>query len=76
MLTARGASHLIGVGEVTNLVLLAVGRATIGWQVFQIVCEIKNYVSIAANARTDDLDRAAGHRRPPLPPSESPLSWP
>ncbi|MEO6811366.1 MAG: hypothetical protein ABI353_19830 [Isosphaeraceae bacterium] len=62
VLTAWGASHLIGVGEIIDLILLAVGAVTIGWQIFQIAGEIKDYVSIAVNAETeDDLDRAAGH---------------
>jgi hypothetical protein len=62
VLAAWGASHLFGVGEAADLVLLGVGAFTIGWQAAGAVGDIADFVSIAARARTGlDLDRAATH---------------
>jgi hypothetical protein len=59
---AWGASHLIGVGEAADLILLGVGAVTIGSQVVGAARDITNFVSIAGRARTEsDLDRAATH---------------
>jgi hypothetical protein len=59
---AWGASHLIGVGEAADIVLLIVGAATIGWQAVRAARDIWDFVGIAVHAQTlPDLDRAADH---------------
>lgn len=53
-------SHLYGVGEIADLVMLVVALIAIGWQAFQVAGDIGSFLSIASTAKTeDDLDRAA-----------------
>ena len=62
VLTAWGASHLVGVGEAVDVVLIVGGAITLGWQAFAAGKDIGQFAYIAANARTSaDLDDAAGH---------------
>ncbi len=62
VLTAWGVSHLFGVGEIADGVLLIGGVLVLGWQAFEAGQEIGRFLSIAASAQTDaDLDRAAEH---------------
>ncbi len=62
VLTAWGASHLIGVGEAVDVVLVVGGAITLGWQAFGVGKDIGSFAYLAANAQTyADLDRAAGH---------------
>ncbi|MBI1833061.1 MAG: hypothetical protein HYR84_16600 [Planctomycetes bacterium] len=62
VLAAWGASHLIGVGEVVDIILLVVGVVTIGLQAIQAARDIGKFLTIAAHAKSDhDLDIAANH---------------
>jgi hypothetical protein len=62
VLTAWGASHLVGVGEAADVVLVIGGVLTLGWQAFGVGKDIGSFAYVAANAQTyADLDRAARH---------------
>jgi hypothetical protein len=62
VLAAWGASHLIGVGEVADVVLVGIGVVTMGTAAFGVGRDLGTYLSIAANAQIEaDLDRAAGY---------------
>jgi hypothetical protein len=62
VLAAWAASHLIGVGEVADFVVLLIGIGTIGWQAVGAARDLWNYVVIASEAKSDaDLDLAANH---------------
>lgn len=62
VLTAWGVSHLFGVGEIADGVLLIGGALVLGWQAFEAGQEIGRFLSIAANAQSDaDLELAATH---------------
>jgi hypothetical protein len=62
VLAAWGASHLIGVGEIVDVVLAGAGTVTLGWQVGQAGWDIGSFVSLAVNANsTADLEAAAHH---------------
>ena len=62
VLALWGISHLTGIGEIADLVLLLAGIVTIGWQVTQAAGDITDFVSIAVRAQSEaDLDRAASH---------------
>lgn len=62
VLTAWAASHLIGVGEAADIVVLLVGIGTIGWQAVGAARDLWNYVVIASEAKSDaDLNLAASH---------------
>lgn len=62
VLTAWGASHLVGVGEAVDVVLLAGGAVTLGWQVFAAGKDIGTFAYLAAHAQSyADLDEAANH---------------
>jgi hypothetical protein len=55
-------SHFFGVGEIVDIILLAVGFATLGLSVFSGAEELYNFATTAINAQTEaDLDRAARH---------------
>lgn len=55
-------SHLFGVGEIVDIILLVVGVAFIGLGVFSGAEEFYNFATTAINATTDDdLNRAAQH---------------
>src|SRR6478609_4121555 len=47
VLAAWAASHLIGVGEVADFVVLLIGIGTIGWQAVGAARDLWNYVVIA-----------------------------
>ncbi len=62
VLVAWAGSHLVGAGEVVDVVMLLIGLGTIGWQAFQVGRDVYDFARIAAEARsTTDLDRAADH---------------
>ena len=55
-------SHLVGIGEIVDVILLVAGFAMIGMGVFSGAQELYNFAHTAVNAQTDaDLDRAARH---------------
>lgn len=55
-------SHLFGVGEIVDLILLTVGFAVLGLSVFSGGQELYSFARTAVDATTDaHLDRAAGH---------------
>jgi hypothetical protein len=56
------ASHLVGVGEVADVVLVVAGVAILGWQAIQVGRDIADFVAIARNAELQgELDEAADH---------------
>jgi membrane protein implicated in regulation of membrane protease activity len=60
VLVAWGASHVIGVGEVADVLFVAVGALSIGQQVVGAAFNIADYASLSVRARTEaDLDLAA-----------------
>ena len=62
VLVAWAGSHLVGVGEVVDLILLLITLGTVGWQAFQVGRDVGDFLRIAAGANTeDDLDRASVH---------------
>lgn len=55
-------SHFIGIGEIIDIILLAVGVLAIGLAVFDGVGELAEFSRTALGARSDqDLDRASIH---------------
>lgn len=59
-LLAWVGSHLFGVGEIVDLILLGVGVALLGLSVFTGAQHLYEFAVTAANARSDDeLNRAA-----------------
>jgi hypothetical protein len=61
-LVVWAGSHLVGVGEIVDAILLAAGVLTLGFSVFTGARELYDFARISANARTDaDLDLAAKH---------------
>ncbi len=55
-------SHLFGIGEIVDIILLTVGFAVLGLSVFSGAQELYNFTNAAVGARTDaDLQRAARH---------------
>lgn len=55
-------SHVFGVGQVVDVVLLAVGFVTLGTSIFSGSRALCNFILTAVHARTDDdLNRAAHH---------------
>jgi hypothetical protein len=62
VLTLWVGSHFIGIGEIIDIILLAVGVVAIGMAVFDGVGELSEFATTALDARSDaDLDRAALH---------------
>lgn len=57
---AWAVSHLVGVGEFVDVVMLSVGAIALGFSVFEGSREMLDFARGAVNARVDrDLDRAA-----------------
>ena len=57
-----GGSHLVGVGEVADVLLAVVGVAVLGTQALGACKDVTEFVRIATSARSSrDLDEAAGH---------------
>jgi hypothetical protein len=55
-------SQFFGVGEIVDLILLAVGALTVGFSVFEGGYELLKFAKGAVRAKTDpDLDEAAAH---------------
>jgi hypothetical protein len=55
-------SHFIGIGEIIDIIVIAVGVFAIGLAVFDGVGELSNFATTALAARREeDLDRAAVH---------------
>ena len=55
-------SHAVGVGEIVDVVLAVVGGVTLGWSVFGVVRDIRQFAVLTGTAKTNrDLDLAAGH---------------
>lgn len=55
-----GGSHLFGVGEIVDVILLAVGAFTIGWSIADVAKDLYTFGDRTINAKTDsDLDQAA-----------------
>lgn len=53
-------SHLFGVGEIIDVLLLIVGAATIGWSIGDVAKDIYAFADLTINARSeDDLNKAA-----------------
>jgi hypothetical protein len=61
-IVAWAVSHAFGVGEVTDLALLAIGLGFCGWGIFDGFRDLAHFAGEAMRARSDqDLDRAAGY---------------
>lgn len=61
-LIAWGGSHLVGIGEIVDIILLVVGFAVLGLSVISGAQELGKFASGAVGAQTEaDLDEAARH---------------
>jgi hypothetical protein len=61
-LVVWAGSHFFGVGEVVDVILLAVGVVALGFSVFEGASELYDFATGAVNARTEaDLNVAAQH---------------
>jgi hypothetical protein len=59
-LTLWAGSHLFGVGEIVDVLLLVVGAFTIGWSIGDVAKDLYTFTERTINARSDaDLDAAA-----------------
>jgi hypothetical protein len=59
-LVVWAGSHLFGVGEIIDVVLLAVGAFTIGWSIKDVAEELFTFADRTINARSElDLENAA-----------------
>ena len=59
-LTLWAGSHLFGVGEIVDVLLLVVGAFTIGWSIGDVAKDVYTFADRTINARMDnDLDKAA-----------------
>ena len=55
-------SHAVGIGEIVDVVLAVVGGVTIGWSVFGVIRDIRQFAVLTGSAKTNrDLDLAAAH---------------
>ncbi len=55
-------SHLFGVGEIVDLILVCAGALTLGLSVFDGARELQEFAKVSMHARTDaDIDVAAHH---------------
>jgi hypothetical protein len=55
-----GGSHFFGVGEVVDVILLAVGFFAIGWSIGDVATDVYNFANLTLNAKTeDDLEKAS-----------------
>jgi hypothetical protein len=53
-------SHLFGVGEIVDVLLLAIGAFTIGWSIGDVATSLFDFANLAVNGKTEpDLDKAA-----------------
>src|SRR3954452_16204851 len=53
-------SHLFGVGEIVDVLLLIVGAFTIGWSIGDVAKDIYMFVDLTVNGKTEaDLEKAA-----------------
>ncbi|HWX40975.1 MAG TPA: hypothetical protein VN345_07480, partial [Blastocatellia bacterium] len=54
-------SHFFGVGEIVDVVLLAVGAFAIGWSITDVARDLYTFADLTMHARDErDLDKAAG----------------
>jgi hypothetical protein len=61
-LVVWAGSHLVGVGEIVDIILLAAGVLTLGFSVFTGARELYDFARLSVKAQTDaDLDLAAKH---------------
>ena len=60
-LVVWAGSHFFGVGEVVDIILLAVGVVALGFSVFEGASELYDFADNSINARTDHDLEAAGH---------------
>jgi len=61
-LVAWAGSHMAGIGEIVDAILLLAGAVALGWSVFAGAKELYEFGGLALGARTDaDLDSAARH---------------
>jgi hypothetical protein len=61
-LIAWAGSHLSGVGEVVDLILLALGAVALGSSVLDVASHIGSFCRLAVNATSErELDEAANH---------------
>jgi hypothetical protein len=59
-LAAWAGSHLFGVGEIVDVLLLVVGAFTIGWSIGDVAKDFYTFAEATLTARNDaDLERAA-----------------
>src|SRR5262249_52951249 len=59
-LTIWAGSHLFGVGEIVDVILLVVGAFTIGWSIGDVAKDLYTFTEKTVNARSEaDLDAAA-----------------
>jgi hypothetical protein len=62
VLVAWVLSHAVGIGEVVDIVIVALGAVAIGWSLFQGIDELYEFAMGTYGAGTTrDLDVAAGH---------------
>jgi hypothetical protein len=53
-------SHLFGIGEIVDVLLLVIGAFTIGWSIWDVARDLYNFADYTINGTTDsDLERAA-----------------
>ena len=59
-LVAWVASHLVGVGEIADVLLLVVGAFTIGWSIGDVAKDVYTFADCTINARSEaDLEKAS-----------------
>ncbi len=59
-LTAWAGSHLLGIGEVLDVLLLAVGAFSIGWSIKDVAEDLYHFAHLTIKAKTeDDLEKAS-----------------
>jgi hypothetical protein len=62
VLTAWAGSHFFGVGEIVDVVLLAVGVVVLGFAMFEGAGALHDFTTVAISARSDSqLDAAGQH---------------
>ena len=61
-LVVWAGSHLLGIGEIIDLILVVVGALTLGLQAFKAASDIWNYFDLSINATsTNELEQAGKH---------------
>jgi hypothetical protein len=59
-LLAWAGSHLFGVGEIVDVLLLVVGAFSIGWSIGDVATDLYDFAKLTLNATSEtDLERAA-----------------